>query len=65
MALSLAEKPWRILKYMLPDVRAVWTLNVVEFSALADGAVNANTMLNATAMKNVLMRFISYLRGCC
>ena len=54
-----------MLKYMLPDVRAVWTLNVVAFWALADGAVTANTMLNATAMKNVLMRFISYLRGDC
>ena len=54
-----------MLKYMLPDVRAVWTLNVVAFAAVADGAVNANTMLNAIAMKNVLMRFIGYLRDDC
>jgi hypothetical protein len=49
-----------MLKYMLPETRAVWTLNLIGSAAYTDGAVNVNATKIADAINDVAKRFIVF-----
>jgi hypothetical protein len=49
-----------MLKYMLPETRAVWTLNLIGSAAYADGAVNTNAIKNADVTNDIAKRFIFF-----